>query len=70
MPSYKNQFRAPDYAEQILEDETGNMLGTLRLKPSGVCWKPKGQQKFYTKSLDDFEQWIMDPATKARRTKS
>jgi hypothetical protein len=45
-------------------------LGTLRVKPGGLLWKPKRQQKFYSVSLEQFEAWITNSATGAKRTGS
>lgn len=69
MPEYKNSFRAPEHIEETIVDEIGSVVGKLRIKPSGVLWKPKNQQKYYRKSLEDFTDWITDPATKATRVK-
>lgn len=70
MPNYKNRFRAPAYLEETIEDENGTVLGTIRVKPSSVLWKPKNAHKYYSVSLASFAEWIMDPDTKARQTKS
>ncbi len=70
MPSYKNCFRAPAYFEEIIEDEKGNVVGTIRVKPSSVLWKPRNARKFYSVSVDKFAAWITDATTKARSTKS
>ena len=70
MPKYKNQFIAPAYFEETIIDEGGNTIGTIRVKPSSVLWKPGGQRQFYTVSLNQFADWIISPTAKARRTKS
>ena len=70
MPSYINNFRAPDHIEQVYEDADRDMIGTLRIKPSGLAWKPKGQHKFYSVNLDAFADWITSDEVKAKRTKS
>ncbi len=69
MPQYKNSFRAPDHIEETIVDEHGAVIGTIRIKPSGVLWKPRGKQKFYRKSLDDLTDWMTNPKTKATRVK-
>lgn len=48
----------------------GRKIGTLRVKPVAVLWKPANEQKFYSVSLDWFSKWITDPKTEAKRTKS
>jgi hypothetical protein len=70
MPNYKNSFKAPDHFETTILDEKGNTIGTIRLKPSSILWKPKRQHKFYTVDLDTFDKWITAKATQADRTKS
>ena len=70
MPLYKNKFRSPDHIEETIVDENNNVIGTLRIKPSGILWKPKGKQKFYAVTLDQFREWITDVNTKAKRTGS
>jgi len=63
-------FESQKYVEERILDENGKVFGVIRIKPSGVLWKPKGVEKFYSVSLSVFTQWITDPATKAARTKS
>ncbi len=70
MPSYNNQFTSPAYIEETINDSAGKVIGKIRIKPSSVLWKPKNQQKFYSVSLDQFADWITNPATKAGRTSS
>ena len=70
MPAYKNQFGRPKYYDHEILNEKGNKIGTLRVKPTGVLWKPRSQQKFYGVPLDKFKGWITDSATEASRTKS
>ena len=69
MPEYKNRLAAPAYIEQKIVSQDGEAVGTRRLKPSGLFWKPKGAQQFYRVSIDKFTVWITDPSTKAGRTK-
>jgi hypothetical protein len=70
MPAYKNRFRWPEFIEETIVDEQGAVVGTLRLKPSSVQWKPSGAHKFYTVALSAFADWITSPDTKAKRTLS
>jgi len=69
MPKYKNAFRSPDFVEETIEDENGDVLGSVRVKPSSILWKPKGKHKYRAVPLDRFIEWITDPATKAREVK-
>ena len=70
MPKYLNSFPSPKFVEETVVDSQGAVIGVIRIKPSGVLWKPKGQQKFYTVPLDKFVSWITAPGTRATRTKS
>jgi hypothetical protein len=63
-------FESQKYVQEIILDENGKVFGVIRIKPSGVLWKPKNAGKFYSVSLEKFIEWISDPATKANRTKS
>ena len=62
-------FKTSQYLDQTIVDENGATVGTIRLKPSGVAWKPKHAKRYYSKSLDDFQDWITSPSTKAKRIK-
>ncbi len=69
MPAYKNEFARPDhYEHEILSD--GKKVGTLRVKPGGILWKPSGQHRFYSVNLERFADWITASATGATRTGS
>ncbi|NJM54934.1 MAG: hypothetical protein HC841_02525 [Verrucomicrobiae bacterium] len=72
MPAYKNKFYAPAFVEEVIIKDDGDnaVVGTIRIKPSGVLWKPKGQQKFYSVDLEKFSAWITDSTTGAKRTKN
>jgi hypothetical protein len=70
MPGYKNSFESPAFIEQVVLDDKGKKLGTLRVKPSSVLWKPVGKQKFFSIPFSDFTAWVTDPATKAKQTSS
>lgn len=70
MPDYNNKFHGPSYLEQEIRDERDTVIGTIRIKPSSVQWKAKGKGKFLTVTLKKFTDWIEDPETKAKKTKS
>lgn len=69
MPAYKNEFGRPAHYDHDIR-RANRKLGTLRVKPGGLLWKPKGQQKFYSVSLEQFEKWITSSAAGANRTGS
>jgi hypothetical protein len=70
MPAYKNQFVRPDHHEHEILSSTGSKIGTIRLKPNRVLWKPVGAGKFFGVSLDKFKEWIIADETGARKSKS
>ena len=70
MPEYRNSFRAPAYYEEVIINEENSVVGTIRIKPSSVLWKPRNAQKYFSVKLDKFTDWITDPDTKASKTKS
>ena len=66
----KRYFGSPAYTQHvILNVEDESVVGTIRVKPTTIMWKPKGGKKFYAVTLDKFADWITDPQTKARRLK-
>ena len=70
MPGYKNSIKSPQYVENTILDKNGSPVGTFRLKPSSVMWKPKGKRKFYSVNFDVFREWISASSTKASQAKS
>jgi len=70
MPEYINKFKSPVYIEETIMDSDGNTIGTIRIKPSGLLWKPSGSPKYYSVPLADFIDWIMDKNTRTKRTSS
>ena len=70
MPKYKNQFASPAFTEETILDNNQKAIGTIRVKPVAISWKPKGKREFLTVNLDKFIAWINDPNTKAKKTKS
>jgi hypothetical protein len=56
----KNKFRGPDYEEHSFEDQDGNLIGKIRVKPSGILWKKADGKKYYRVTLDKFIEWILE----------
>lgn len=67
MPAYTNSFRSPKYIEETINDGNGNVVGTIRIKPSSVQWKPSGAHKYYSVSLSAFAKWITSEEAGARK---
>jgi hypothetical protein len=70
MPGYKNRFQRPNHLQQVILDQSNARIGTIRIKPSTVLWKPVNAQKFYSVSLDKFAAWITSQAAGAKRVAS
>ena len=70
MPDYKNYFTAPGFIQETIVNKAGKTIGTIRIKPNNILWKPSGQQKYYAVELDMFTTWITNSDTRARRTGS
>jgi len=68
MPKYKNSFTTPTHIEETILDENDKVIGTIRIKPVSVLWKPKGQQKYFAVDLETFTKWITDLKTNASKT--
>ncbi len=49
MPASTNEFWEPESYDHVIGVKNGGKLGTLRVKPSSISWKPAGAQKFYSK---------------------
>jgi hypothetical protein len=50
----KNSFRIPKFVDHVIEDEDRLVVGTLRIKPSGVAWSPADGKKWRSVRLDKF----------------
>jgi hypothetical protein len=69
MPKYNNSFASPEFLEETVKDPAGRIIGTIRLKPSSVLWRPANQQSYFKVTLDDFAAWITS-CREAKRCKS
>jgi hypothetical protein len=62
MPASKNKFLEQQACDhEIVNADDGKAIGTLRVKPSSVLWKPKGAKgakAWYSVTLDDVVEYI------------
>ena len=59
-------FKAPVSQDlKIYEDD--EVLGTLRVRPSAVLWKPKGAHSWYRLSIEKFGDYAVRKGTKKQR---
>lgn len=49
-----NAFRRPKFVDHIIEDADGIVVGTIRVKPSGVGWAPADGKKWRNVPLEKF----------------
>ena len=68
MPSYVNMFKSPAFIEEeIVDAQTGKKIGTIRVKPVAILWKPANKQDFHSVSLNDFVAWITSAAATSKK---
>lgn len=65
-----NSFSSPKHIEEVILGQDGATVGTIRIKPSRILWKPANARKFHSVSLSAFADWITDPETRSTKTKS
>lgn len=66
-----NSFMAPQAVDHVIAGEEGTKLGTLRVKPVGIGWKPANARQFHSVGLDRLIAWITDKeASSSRLTKT
>jgi hypothetical protein len=72
MPAYINKLEQPQHMEGTILGPLPDrrVIATIRVKPSTILWKPRGQTKYYSVSLEKFAEWIMSPKTHADRVSS
>jgi hypothetical protein len=59
MPAFTYRLQTPDFIDQEIVDSKGGKVGTIRLRPSGVLWKPANTHKFHCVTLQEFMDWMM-----------
>jgi hypothetical protein len=64
-----NSFRTPKFVDHIIEDDDRRVVGTIRVKPSGVAWAPADGKKWRRVTLEKFIQFsgFGSPACGGRR---
>lgn len=53
-----NTFRTPKFVDHIIEGDDGLVVGTVRVKPSGIGWAPADGKKWRLVSLDKFVKFM------------
>jgi hypothetical protein len=56
----KNGFVEPKHIEVKIHDENDTVVGTIRVKPNGILWKPKGAKgatPWFSLTLEEFADY-------------
>jgi hypothetical protein len=53
-----NNFKPRKYEDFEIVNSTGAKVGAIRVKPSGVLWKPVNTRKWYGVKLDTFADFM------------
>lgn len=53
-----NSFRPQKYVDHDIVDENSNVVGHVRVKPSGILWSPKNGKDWYGIPLKDFAAYL------------
>jgi hypothetical protein len=61
-----NSFAPKKFEDFAIVDEKETKVGSIRVKPSGILWAPKGSHRWYRVSLAVFAKFMV---TKGRRQK-
>jgi hypothetical protein len=71
MPASKYKFlEQTSYDHEIGNADDGKTVGTLRVKPSTILWKPKGakgKNPWFSVDLDALTEWIKEKNYKVNR---
>ena len=54
----KNRFSPGKYYDHRIVSEDGEVVGYIRVKPSGVLWAPKNARLWYGVSLQKFSDFM------------
>ncbi len=53
-----NRFSPEKFHDFRIVDEDSQVVGHIRVKPSGIHWAPKDAKLWYGVSIKKFGQWI------------
>jgi hypothetical protein len=62
---------AKEFSARQFEDfeirQDGEIVGTLRVKPSGILWAPKGSHSWYRVSIEEFGEYAKNNGTQQKK---
>jgi hypothetical protein len=53
-----NNFKPQKFVDHEIVDSDGEMVGTIRVKPSGILWSPRDGKKWRGITLDNFASFM------------
>ena len=62
-----NSFRSQKFYDLEVVTDTGEVVGNVRVKPSGVLWAPKGSHFWYGLTLAEFAKFALDKGKKQKK---
>ena len=61
----KNEFKRPKFIEEVIVSKrTKKLVGTLRVFPSTIKWKPARSKYFYVVRLDVLQRYLIENGQK------
>jgi hypothetical protein len=62
----KKTIRRPEFEDfEILESSA--IVGTVRIKPSGILWSPKGKHSWFRVTVEQFATFAEEKGTKQKK---
>ena len=55
---HKNSFKKNVAVDETIVNKHEKVIGTIRIKPSGILWREGGTSGYHNAPLDDFIAWI------------
>ena len=59
-------FNFPESQDFPINDENGK-VGELRVRPSGILWKPKNAKQYYRVSIEEFADYAEELNVKVKQ---
>ncbi len=53
-----NNFRPRKFEDHEIVDQNNNVIGHVRVKPSGILWAPSNSKVWYGVSLNQFAKFM------------
>ena len=60
------QLQRPEYEDFEIRDG-GKVVGSIRVKASGILWRPKGKHSWYRLSIEQFAAYAEEHGTQQEK---